>query len=40
MILESEQSGNNNNYNTGMDYSPIVAINKVDMHKVYFDKNI
>jgi len=40
MILESEQSGNNNNYNTGMDYSPIVAINKVDIHKVYFDKNI
>jgi RNA polymerase sigma-70 factor (ECF subfamily) len=40
MILEADQSGNNNNYNTGMDYSPIVAINKVDINKGYFNKNI
>jgi RNA polymerase sigma factor (sigma-70 family) len=40
MILEADQSGNNNNYNTGMDYSPTVAINRVDLHKEYFNKNI
>ena len=37
MIFDSDQSGN---YNKGMDYSPIVAINRVDIHKVLFDKNI
>src|ERR1700742_2912280 len=40
MILEADQSGNNSKYNTGMDFSPIVAINAVDLHKVSFRKNI
>jgi RNA polymerase sigma factor (sigma-70 family) len=40
MILEADRSGDNNNYNTGMDYSPTVAINRVDLHKEYFNKNI
>ncbi|MDB5141815.1 MAG: sigma-70 family polymerase sigma factor [Mucilaginibacter sp.] len=40
MVLEADQSGNNNNYNKGMDYSPSVAINKVDIHQVFFRKNI
>lgn len=40
MILEADQSGNNTNYNKGMDYSPSVAINKVDIHQAFFRKNI
>jgi RNA polymerase sigma-70 factor (ECF subfamily) len=40
MVLEADSSGNNNNYNTGMGYSPIVAINKVDVQNILFDKNI
>jgi RNA polymerase sigma-70 factor (ECF subfamily) len=39
MILEADQSGNSN-YNKGMDYSPIVAINMVDINKMSFRKNI
>ncbi len=40
MILEADQSANNTNYNKGMDYSPSVAINKVDIHQALFRKNI
>lgn len=41
MISEADQSGDSKrNYNQGMDYSPIVAINKADIHKVLFNKNI
>jgi RNA polymerase sigma factor (sigma-70 family) len=40
MVLAADQSGNNNNYNKGMDYSPIVAINTVDIQKVFFRNNI
>jgi RNA polymerase sigma factor (sigma-70 family) len=40
MILEAEQSGTNNNYNKGMDYSPSVAINKTDITSEFFRKNI
>ena len=40
MVLESEQSGTNSNYNKGMDYSPSVAINKTDLPSVFFRKNI
>jgi RNA polymerase sigma factor (sigma-70 family) len=40
MVFEADQSANNNNYNKGMDYSPSVAINKVDIHQVFFRKNI
>lgn len=40
MILEADESANNSKYNTGMDFSPIVAINAVDLHKVSFRKNI
>ena len=40
MILEADQSANNTSYDKGMDYSPSVAINKTDIHQVYFNKNI
>ena len=40
MILEADQSGNNTNYNKGMDYSPSVAINKTDIASMFFRKNI
>ncbi len=41
MIAEAESEGNNTRYNSGMGYSPIVAINKVvDMQGVIFNKNI
>jgi RNA polymerase sigma factor (sigma-70 family) len=39
MIFDADQSSGN--YNKGMDYSPIVAINKVDdIRGVFFNKNI
>jgi RNA polymerase sigma factor (sigma-70 family) len=40
MVLEADESGNNNNYNKGMDYSPTVAINRVDIQQTFFKKNI
>jgi len=40
MILEADSVANNNNYNRGMDYSPSVAINKVDIHNLFTRKNI
>lgn len=40
MILEADSVGNNRNYNKGMDYSPSVAINKVDLHNLFIRKNI
>ncbi|HTK17953.1 MAG TPA: sigma-70 family RNA polymerase sigma factor [Mucilaginibacter sp.] len=40
MILEADSVANNNNYNKGMDYSPSVAINKVDIHNLFTRKNI
>jgi RNA polymerase sigma factor (sigma-70 family) len=40
MVNEADSSGKNTNYNGGMGYSPIVAINKVDMQGVFFNKNI
>jgi RNA polymerase sigma-70 factor (ECF subfamily) len=40
MISEADSSGKGNNYNRGMDYSPSVAINRVDLHSVLFNKNI
>ncbi|HTD97956.1 MAG TPA: sigma-70 family RNA polymerase sigma factor [Mucilaginibacter sp.] len=40
MIAEADSSDKGGNYNRGMDYSPIVAINKVDVHSVIFNKNI
>ena len=40
MIAEADSPGSNGNYNNGVDYSPIVAIRKTNMHGVYFDKNI
>src|ERR1700761_546682 len=36
MILEADRSGTN--YNKGMDFSPSVAINTVDLHQVGFRK--
>ncbi len=40
MISEADSPGSNGNYNNGIDYSPIMAIGKTNMHGVYFDKNI
>jgi len=40
MVLEADSAGNNRNYNSGMDYSPIVAISKTDMQGVFYNKNI
>ncbi|MDO3624765.1 RNA polymerase sigma factor [Mucilaginibacter sp. BT774] len=40
MILEADSKANNTNYNKGMDYSPSVAINKVDLHNLFIRKNI
>ncbi len=40
MIFEADSSDRGNNYNNGIDYSPVVAINKVDRQGVYFKKNI
>ncbi len=40
MIFEANSSANNTNYNDGMGYSPIVAINKVDKQGVFIKKNI
>ena len=40
MISEADSSDKGSNYNRGMDYSPSVAINRVDLHSVLFNKNI
>lgn len=41
MISEADSAADNRGYNSGMGYSPIVAINKViDMQGVIFNKNI
>ncbi|MBS1520222.1 MAG: sigma-70 family RNA polymerase sigma factor [Bacteroidetes bacterium] len=40
MILEADSVANSSNYNKGMDYSPSVAINKVDVHNLFIRKNI
>jgi RNA polymerase sigma-70 factor (ECF subfamily) len=40
MISEADLPAGNNNYNSGMGYSPIVAIKKVDINGMFFDKNI
>jgi hypothetical protein len=40
MIADADSPGSNNNYNGGIDYSPIVAIRKTNIQGVYFDKNI
>ena len=40
MIFEADSADRGNNYNNGIDYSPIVAINKVDRQGMYFKKNI
>ncbi|MGZ3764615.1 MAG: RNA polymerase sigma factor [Mucilaginibacter sp.] len=40
MIFEADALGKGGNYNKGMDYSSIVAINKVDIQGVFFRKNI
>lgn len=39
MISEADSSSSNGNFNSGMGYSPVVAINKTNIHGVYFDKN-
>lgn len=40
MISDADAAGSNINYGNGMDYSPIVAINRTDSQGVYFNKNI
>jgi RNA polymerase sigma factor (sigma-70 family) len=39
-ISDADSSAPKGNYNNGMDYSPIVAIKKANVHGVYFDKKI
>jgi len=38
MILKSESSAGNTKYNDGMNYSPIVAINTIDVRGVFLNK--
>jgi RNA polymerase sigma factor (sigma-70 family) len=40
MIFEAEQMPKNVNYNKGNDYSSIVAINRVDINGLFFNKGI
>jgi RNA polymerase sigma-70 factor (ECF subfamily) len=40
MILNADKSANGAKFNTGMDYTPIVAIKTVDMHGVFLNKGI
>jgi RNA polymerase sigma factor (sigma-70 family) len=40
MIFEANSSANNINYDNGIGYSPIVAMNKVNRQGVFFNKNI
>ena len=40
MIFEAEQLPKNINYNKGNDYSSIVAINRVDINGMFFNKGI
>jgi len=39
-ISDADSSSSKGNFNNGMDYSPIVALKKANVHGVYFDKNI
>jgi RNA polymerase sigma-70 factor (ECF subfamily) len=40
MIFKADSSTHDINYNRGMDDSSIVAINKIDMQGMFFNKNI
>ena len=40
MILKADESANGANYNSGMDYTPIVAIKAINMNGVFFNKGI
>jgi RNA polymerase sigma-70 factor (ECF subfamily) len=40
MIADAESSSSKGKYGGGMDYSSVVAINRTDLHRAYFDKNI
>ncbi|MDB5008996.1 MAG: polymerase subunit sigma-24 [Mucilaginibacter sp.] len=40
MILKADASANNTNYNNGMDYTHIVAINAINMNGVFLNKGI
>jgi RNA polymerase sigma-70 factor (ECF subfamily) len=40
MILEADKSANNANYNGGMDYTHIVAINAINMNGVFLNRGI
>jgi len=40
MVLNADLSARNTNYNNGMDYTHIVAINATDMNSVFLNKGI
>jgi RNA polymerase sigma-70 factor (ECF subfamily) len=40
MIFKADSSAGSANYNSGMDYTPIVAINGVDIKSVFLNKGI
>jgi RNA polymerase sigma factor (sigma-70 family) len=40
MILKADDAGNNQNYNRGMDYNPIVAICGSDIKNAFFNNGI
>ena len=40
MILKADSSASRTNYNSGMDYTPIVAIKAIEMNGVFINKGI
>jgi RNA polymerase sigma-70 factor (ECF subfamily) len=40
MIADAEAPSSKGNYNSGMDYSSVVAINRTDIGGIYFKKNV
>lgn len=40
MIFKADSSAHNTNYNKGMDHSSIVAISRIDMQGLFFNKNM
>ena len=40
MILKADQSANNANYNSGINYTPIVAINAINANGVFINRGI
>src|SRR6201992_265142 len=40
MILKADEAGKNTNYNTGMNFTTIVAINGADVSNVFFNNGI